>query len=202
MKACSDRRMSIALLAVGALPSGEADAICRHLDSCAGCRAHREELAAVAEDQARAAAEGSDPELPATVLRRVATAIRVGSTGDAAAIRRAPHRPWLAWVGAAAAAVIAIVAVAVVVRRGRDAGPDASVVAARPTAPGVVASPVPANGSPPAIVGMEPDLGAFRIALNRSEAEFERRFASGRSGSSGLTELKFRPGAAGVDFGW
>ena len=199
MKACSDRCPALSLLAAEALPPAEAEALRHHLTSCPGCRMHFAELVAVVADHRRVATDGPGPELSVAVQRRVATAIRHDARHRRAGSPLSPVLPWLGWIGVTAAAV-AVTALAIVWLRGREVPASGPIVGIRRVAPSVATNPVPGTSILAEVGGDEPDFGAFRLALNRSEAEFERRLAGGRSGGSGPAELRFRPGGAGAGF--
>jgi hypothetical protein len=207
MKTCHEGdRAAVALLAADALPAPEAERVRRHLASCASCRGYFREIEAVAGEQRRATHGWPGMGLSAPVRRRIATAIRSESP-ERRAFRPAEFAVrWRRWAGALTATA-ALVVVGFAVVRTLDRGPETGrvVVATSPNpAPTVVPDGFRQGETtePSPVLDLDLDLNALRTALNRSEAEFERLLATGRSGSPERAEVKFRPGGAGVDVGW
>lgn len=163
MKPCAQLRESVALLACGALPSGEAADLRGHLQRCDGCRDYFSQMTVVCESHTAAALGLSDTAVSPSLRRRIAEAVSAGVT-------RPQTEPLpagltgLRWLAGVAALLVLLLGGSALVRR--SAAPVKLVEAP-------VVSPAGIANSQ----GESINLNAYRLALNRSPDDLEQLLA-------------------------
>ena len=189
MRPCAGNREPLALLASGALPVTDSDALERHLATCSACQSYLAEVAAVCDLHRRASHTLPDVEVPDRVLARVFSGIKSADRHPASG-----SAPWVGWSWVAFGSAVAFVSVLVI--RGlsvdRRAANHAPTIAAQGTTlgPVIVRTTAREAGSP--------RMMTYRLALNRSTDEFERLLGEDASRASSTTTLRFRPGMASI----
>ena len=189
MRPCAGNRDPLALLASGALPVTDSDALQRHLATCSGCRAYLAEVAVVCDLHRQASRALPDVELPDRVLARVFSGIKSADRHPASG-----SAPWIGWSWVAFGSAIALVSVLVV----RGLSVDRRATSHAPTIAAQVATRGPVIVRTTAREAGSPRLMTYRLALNRSTDEFERLLGEDASRASSTTTLRFRPGMASI----
>ena len=189
MRPCAGNRDPLALLASGALPVTDSDALQRHLETCPTCRAYLAEVAAICDRHQQASRALPDAEVPDRVLARVTSVIKSAERHPASG-----STPWIGWSWVAFASAVVLVSVLAV--RGPSVKRPATSHAQTTTAQGATRGPEMARGT--AREAGSPRMMTYRLALNRSSDEFERLLGEDTSRWSSTPTLRFRPGMASI----
>jgi anti-sigma factor RsiW len=188
MKPCPSHRESVALLACGALPAGEADELHQHLQTCAGCREYLRQLSAVCADHTAAAHHLADGEVSPRLHGRIAAAIRADADQRRNDFVFAGFTYWARLAGVATLLVLLIGSV---------------MVLRKPTSPTLlVETPVlsPAGKANPPAASV--NLITYRLALNRSPEDLDELLSHEAARPAFNPPTVFRVSLARLDTGF
>lgn len=187
MKPCPSHRESVALLACGALPLGEADELRRHLHECAGCGEYLRQLSAVCDDHTAAAHHLPDAEVSPRLRGRIAALIRADADGRLNDSLFTGFTGWGRIAGVAALLALLVGSVMVF----RKPPPPAPVA-------GTPAPPPTRTANPPAA---SVKLITYRLALNRSPEDLDELLSHEAARPAFNPPTVFRVSLARLDTG-